>query len=190
MYRKHPSISIIYIHIKETSSLSITYNNMYSKHPSIRITNKHTQLTPSHKDQTTYEPWHEISNNVVCATKITSDQPAHRRSLIRAFASCLNILWVFSYWWTSFRVSKLKRRLHRLIFVYTCQNTTLLEITCRDSYMYGKHPSIRITYIHVWIIPFHKDHLHIYTLKTLPLGSLKGKYGKHYTIRITYIQTW
>ena len=35
---------------------------------------------------------HEISNNVVCATSKTSDQPAHMRSLIRAFVSRLNIL--------------------------------------------------------------------------------------------------
>ena len=38
------------------------------------------------------EPRHEISNNVVCATRKASDQPAHTRSLIRAFASRLNIL--------------------------------------------------------------------------------------------------
>ena len=38
-----------------------------------------------------FEPWHEISNNVVCATSKASDQPAHMRSLIRAFASRLNI---------------------------------------------------------------------------------------------------
>ena len=38
------------------------------------------------------EPWHEISNNVVCATSKASDQPAHTRSLIRAFACCLNII--------------------------------------------------------------------------------------------------
>ena len=38
-----------------------------------------------------FELWHEISNNVVCATNKTSDQPAHTRSLIRAFASRLNI---------------------------------------------------------------------------------------------------
>ena len=38
------------------------------------------------------EPQHEISNNVVCATSKASDQPAHTRSLIRAFASRLNIL--------------------------------------------------------------------------------------------------
>ena len=39
----------------------------------------------------TFEPQHEISNNVVCATSKGSDQPAHTRRLIRAFASRLNI---------------------------------------------------------------------------------------------------
>ena len=38
------------------------------------------------------EPCHQISNNVVCATSKASDQPAHTRSLIKAFASRLNIL--------------------------------------------------------------------------------------------------
>ena len=41
---------------------------------------------------------HEISNNVVSATNKASDQPAHTRSLIRAFASRLSILWLLSYW--------------------------------------------------------------------------------------------
>ena len=40
----------------------------------------------------TYEPPHEISNNVVCATSKGSDQPVRMRSLIRAFAGRLNIL--------------------------------------------------------------------------------------------------
>ena len=44
------------------------------------------------------EPWHEISNNVACATSKGSDLPAHMHSLIRAFASHLNILWLLSYW--------------------------------------------------------------------------------------------
>ena len=35
---------------------------------------------------------HEISNEVVCATSKASDQPAHMRSLIRAFASRLSKL--------------------------------------------------------------------------------------------------
>ena len=38
------------------------------------------------------EPRLEISNNVVCATSKASDQPAHMRGLIRAFACRLNIL--------------------------------------------------------------------------------------------------
>ena len=41
---------------------------------------------------------HEISNTVVFATSKGSDQPAHMRSLIRAFASRLNILWLLGYW--------------------------------------------------------------------------------------------
>ena len=38
------------------------------------------------------EPGHVISNNAVCVTSKASDQPAHMRSLIRAFASCMDIL--------------------------------------------------------------------------------------------------
>ena len=47
---------------------------------------------PNHLLLVTYVPVHEISNNVVCATSKASDQPAHTRSLIRAFASRLTIL--------------------------------------------------------------------------------------------------
>ena len=39
-----------------------------------------------------YEPVLGISNNVVCATSKASDQPAHTRSLIRAFSGRLTIL--------------------------------------------------------------------------------------------------
>ena len=42
-------------------------------------------------------PRDEISNNVVCASSIGSDQPAHSLILIRAFASRFNILGVLSY---------------------------------------------------------------------------------------------
>ena len=42
-------------------------------------------------DKPVFEQWHEIPNYVVCATNKASDQPAHTRSLIRAFASCLHI---------------------------------------------------------------------------------------------------
>ena len=44
------------------------------------------------KSSLLYEPVHEISNNLVCATSKGSDQPAHTRSLIRAFASRLSTL--------------------------------------------------------------------------------------------------
>ena len=85
------------------------------------------------------EPRHEISNNVVCATSKGSDQPAHTRRLIRAFASRLTILWVLATDRRSFGVSKLKRRPHRLVWVYTCQNATLLEITCHGSNVKNKN---------------------------------------------------
>ena len=39
-----------------------------------------------------FEPQHEICNNVVCMTSKASNQHARTRSLIRAFASLLNIL--------------------------------------------------------------------------------------------------
>ena len=55
-----------------------------------------------------YEPRREISNNVVCATSKASDQPAHTRSLIRAFASRMNILWALSYWPNIFELLNLK----------------------------------------------------------------------------------
>ena len=35
---------------------------------------------------------HEISDNVVCATNKASDQPAHTRSLTRAYAIRLTII--------------------------------------------------------------------------------------------------
>ena len=38
------------------------------------------------------ESRHGISNNVVCATSIGSDQPAHMRSLIRTLAIRVDIL--------------------------------------------------------------------------------------------------
>ena len=45
-----------------------------------------------------FKPWHEIFNNVVCVTNKASDQSVHMHSLIRAFASHFNILWLLSYW--------------------------------------------------------------------------------------------
>ena len=39
---------------------------------------------------------HGLYNKVVYTTNTASDQTAHTRSLIRAFASRLNILWLLS----------------------------------------------------------------------------------------------
>ena len=50
------------------------------------------QIYLNEGNKETNEPRHEISINVVCATSKGSDQPAHTRRLIRAFASRLNIL--------------------------------------------------------------------------------------------------
>ena len=38
-----------------------------------------------------FKPQHEISNNVVCVTSKGPDHPAHTHSLVRVFASPLNI---------------------------------------------------------------------------------------------------
>ena len=64
------------------------------------------------------------------------------RSLYWLRAVCLELLlgaWISNEYetsdWTTFGVSKLNMRLHRLVWVYTCQNTTLFEITCRGSFV-------------------------------------------------------
>ena len=62
--------------------------------PLKRPTNKQTS---SEIDTIINELRHEIFNYVVCATSKGSDQPAHTRSLIRAFASRLNNIWLLSY---------------------------------------------------------------------------------------------
>ena len=84
------------------------------------------------------EPQHGISNNVVhvCATGKGSDQPEHTRSLIRAFASRLNILVLFRYcpntiW--SLHLSKCHivgnhvSRLNYLKISYTIKTTNVTE---------------------------------------------------------------
>ena len=81
-----------------------------------------------------YEPVHEISNNVVCATSKASDQPAHTRSLIRAFANRLNILMSVNLL-AEHHLEFLSLKEAAQAGVYTCQNATLLEITCHGSYV-------------------------------------------------------
>ena len=68
-----------------------------------RLCHRHKEDRPGYREPTgrwfllvvimvRFEPVHEISNNLVCATSKASDQPAQTRSLIRAFACRLNIL--------------------------------------------------------------------------------------------------
>ena len=56
----------------------------------------HIRQIGDSKSPNEFEPRHEIFKNVICATSKASDQPAHTCSLIRAFASRLNILWLLS----------------------------------------------------------------------------------------------
>ena len=60
-----------------------------------------------------YDPRQEISNNVVKATSKDSDQPAHTRSLVRAFASRLNIVKLQTE--HNLEFLSLLWRLHRLV---------------------------------------------------------------------------
>ena len=76
-----------------------------------------------------------ISNNVVCATSKGSDQPAHTRSLIRAFASRLNILCVKLLTEHQFEFLSLKGDCTGASESTLVKNATLLEITCHGSYV-------------------------------------------------------
>ena len=64
------------------------------------------------------------------------------------WSEALLVAWIFyECWaidWTSFGVSKIKRRLHRLFWVYTCQIAILLEITCHGSYIQFLYTHIRL----------------------------------------------
>ena len=80
---------------------------------------------------------HEISNNVVCATSKGSDQPAHTRSLIRAFADPWNILWISRYWLNSIWSFQ--------AWVYTCQNATCLYASissCQSAVYFSVHTEL------------------------------------------------
>ena len=74
-------------------ALSLVLLSSHYTHVSL---NQYDALTsramPIEKKNIIYEPRHEVSNKVVCAISKGSDQPAHTRKLIRAFASRLNII--------------------------------------------------------------------------------------------------
>ena len=55
-------------------------------------------------------------------------------------------------------MSKVKRRLHKLVYVYACQNATLLEITCCGS----NSLHVRLRYVsHCRRASMHSDTLHV-----------------------------
>ena len=66
-------------------------------------------------------------------------QPQISLRIRAVWSVSLLVAWIFyeclATDWTPFGVTKLKRRLHRLLWVYNCQNTTMLEITCRGSFV-------------------------------------------------------
>ena len=106
------------------TSFSLKCNSAFLKHVQTFIINTNVSLI---------EPWHGISNNVVCATRKASDQPAHTHNLIRSFASRLN---------RTVSVKLLTEHHLELLSLtegctgspeYTLVNMPLLEITCHGS---------------------------------------------------------
>ena len=73
---------------------------------------------------------------------VRSAKPQVSLRICAVWSEPLRLAWIFydcsATNWTPFGVTKLKRGLHRLTWVYTCQNATLLEITCRGSYFFWK----------------------------------------------------
>ena len=70
----------------------LQHSLLATKYKGCRLIPKRISNPTVHLPKKRFEPPHEISNNVLCATSKASDQPVHTRSLIRAFASHLNIL--------------------------------------------------------------------------------------------------
>ena len=68
-------------------------------------------------------------------------KPQFSLCICAVWSEPLQVAWIFYECkvsdWTTFGVSELKRRLHRLVWVYTCQNGAVLEITCRGSWSWN-----------------------------------------------------
>ena len=94
--------------------------------------------------------------------------------LLRAvWSEPLLVAWIFyeckAAGWTSFGVSKLKRKLPRLVCVYICQNATLLEITCHGSFVhFSLYHHLFIIFTVLFLSLFH------FLLLGLPLGHSQG----------------
>ena len=117
--------------------LHILYERSYRFHPDIQPL---CIFSP-----TNGPPQYEISNNLVCASTKGLDQPAHMRSLIRAFASRLKTIDRLA-----FGDSKLKRRPHRLVWAYSYQNATLSMCGSRAE-IGGPNPPGKSQVIVIWV---------------------------------------
>ena len=79
-------------------------------------------------------------------------RPAKPQTSLRiraVWSEPLLVAWIFYECYvtdrTSFGFFKIERRLHRLVLVYTCQNATLLEITCHGSNMKPVHFAVSLS---------------------------------------------
>ena len=72
--------------------LTKTYVEVLKTIDSMRLCVRTDSKCSHNREALIYEPRHEICNNVVCATSKGSNQRLHTRSLVRAFASRINIL--------------------------------------------------------------------------------------------------
>ena len=86
--------------------------------------------------------WHDLSRDMRFP-KMWYVRPAKAQTSLRirpVWSEPLQVGWIINECsatgWTAFGVSKLKRRLHILVWVYTCQNVTLLEIACHSSFLF------------------------------------------------------
>ena len=82
-------IRVVLVRNAKPTTTSLNINTLQAGNT--QISNFQTMKT-AERYEILFEPVHEISINVVCATSNASDQPAHTCSLIRAFASRLSIL--------------------------------------------------------------------------------------------------
>ena len=88
-------------------------------------------------------------------------RPAKAQTSLRIRTVCsepLLVAWIFYECFTTdgtvFGVSRPKRRLHRLVWDYTCQNATLLEITCHGSLITSSFETIDQSAFHryLWLL--------------------------------------
>ena len=114
-------------------------------------------------------------------------RPARPQISLRIWAvwsEPLLVPWIFYDCWatdrTSFGVSKLKRRLQRFVWVYSCQNATLMEITCHGSFIVC-HTSWK------FMLSCLKDHRRVASLR-LTGGPTLCPWGRHFILWLVLVQ--